>query len=205
MAKAKAKPEWQRLIERCQKLWEAYDKAPTKKRLEAFGAHLEKMKASKSIKVKAERNSGARAFRQQWKAAGYHMAAKKKAARRRKKNPPGIPLMIPYSVHTLYERYRYGPGDPLRALLSRRAISTDWVEYPTYVSEEEFERLKTITERIIADSGDEGLASASPSEVRTAISFRETLEAAEAEPALARNVARWRSANPKPRKNAKKR
>jgi hypothetical protein len=82
MAKAKAKPEWQRLIARCQKLWEAYDKAPTKKRLEAFGAHLEKMKASKSITVKAERTGGARAFKQQ-----------KRAAKRRAKpkRNPGIP------------------------------------------------------------------------------------------------------------------
>jgi len=82
---AKAKPEWQRLIERCQRLWTAYDKAPTKANLEKFGAHLEKMKGSKSAKVKAERNCGARAFRQQWKAAGYHMPAKRKPAKR--KNP----------------------------------------------------------------------------------------------------------------------
>lgn len=89
MAKAKAKPEWQRLIARCQKLWEAYDKAPTKKRLEAFGAHLEKMKASKSIKVKAERTRGARAFKQQWKAAGYHTPAKKKATKKKASKKSG--------------------------------------------------------------------------------------------------------------------
>lgn len=98
MAKAKATPEWKRLIERCQRLWEAYDKAPTKKRLEAFGAHIEKMKASKSAKVKAERTRAVRAFREEWKRQGYKSPAakkktakrkttKKKTTRRRRKNP----------------------------------------------------------------------------------------------------------------------
>lgn len=83
--------------------------------------------------------------------------------------------MIPYSVQNVYQRYWYGQGDPLYAVLSRRGTSVDWTDDPTYVSEEEFERLKRITEVIIADSDDKG-------EVRTAVSFRKTLEAAEAEP-----------------------
>lgn len=48
-------PEWQRLIRRCQKLWEHYSERPGKKRLQAVLDHLEKMKASSSKKVADER------------------------------------------------------------------------------------------------------------------------------------------------------
>jgi len=82
--------------------------------------------------------------------------------------------MIPYSVLNVYQRYWYGQGDPLYAVLSRRGNSTDWVTLDD-VSEEEFERLRETTEEIIDKSDDKG-------EVRTAVSFRKTLEAAEAEP-----------------------
>lgn len=128
MAKAKAKPEWKRLIERCQRLWAAYDRKPTKANLEKFGAHIEKMKASKSIKVKSERTRAARAFRQQWKAAGYHMPAKRKATKRKatkRKNPTpvnqdlreSLHLMDTDSVRMFYDRHRElyeGSDDPKR-------------------------------------------------------------------------------------------
>ena len=45
----------QRLIKRCQKLWDTYCERPTKKNLRAVLEHLEKMKQSKSEKVKSER------------------------------------------------------------------------------------------------------------------------------------------------------
>jgi len=44
------------LINRCQKLWDAYCEKPTKKNLRAVLEHLEKMKSSKSEKVKKERS-----------------------------------------------------------------------------------------------------------------------------------------------------
>jgi hypothetical protein len=54
-AARRATPEWQRLINRCQKLWEHYCERPGKKRLKDVLAHLKKMKESESAKVKAER------------------------------------------------------------------------------------------------------------------------------------------------------
>jgi biotin operon repressor len=57
----KVTPEWRRLINRCQKLWESYCERPGKKRLRLVLAHLEKMKASTSAKVKAERRRCLRA------------------------------------------------------------------------------------------------------------------------------------------------
>ncbi len=49
--------ESQRLINRCQKLWDEYCDRPTKKRLRVVLEHLEKMKASTSKRVKSERSS----------------------------------------------------------------------------------------------------------------------------------------------------
>ena len=51
----KKTPPSTRLINRCQKLWDAYCEKPTKKNLRAVLEHLEKMKESKSKKVKGER------------------------------------------------------------------------------------------------------------------------------------------------------
>ncbi len=51
----KVTPEWQRLIRRCQKLWDYYCERPGKKRLQDVLKHLEKMKASTSEKVLEER------------------------------------------------------------------------------------------------------------------------------------------------------
>lgn len=48
-------PEWERLVRRCQKLWDHYCERPGKKRLQDVLKHLEKMKASKSKKVLDER------------------------------------------------------------------------------------------------------------------------------------------------------
>jgi hypothetical protein len=53
----KSKPEWQRLIDRCRKLWDHYCERPSKKRLKPVIDHLEKMKASTSKKVVDERKS----------------------------------------------------------------------------------------------------------------------------------------------------
>lgn len=60
-----------RLIARCQRLWTAYYNRPTKARLLAFGRHLERMKDSRSVKVKAERTKGLRAYNAEFKAQGW--------------------------------------------------------------------------------------------------------------------------------------
>jgi hypothetical protein len=56
-AAKKATPKYQILINRCQKLWDAYCEKPTKKNLRAVLGHLDKMKGSTSEKVKKERSS----------------------------------------------------------------------------------------------------------------------------------------------------
>ena len=53
----KAKPEWQKLIDKCRKLWDHYCERPSKARLKPVLEHLEKMKASTSKKVADERKS----------------------------------------------------------------------------------------------------------------------------------------------------
>ncbi len=53
----KTKPEWKRLIDRCQKLWDTYCEKPTKKNLRLVLAHIEKMGESTSSKVKKERSA----------------------------------------------------------------------------------------------------------------------------------------------------
>jgi hypothetical protein len=53
----KKTPEWQRLINRCRKLWDHYCERPSKARLKPVLEHLEKMKASTSKKVADERKS----------------------------------------------------------------------------------------------------------------------------------------------------
>ena len=54
-ATRKATPKYQLLINRCHKLWDVYCTKQTKKALKDIFAHLEKMKASTSEKVKKER------------------------------------------------------------------------------------------------------------------------------------------------------
>jgi len=54
-------PEWQRLIRRCQKLWDHYCERPGKKRLQDVLKHIEKMKDSTSKKVLDERKKCLRA------------------------------------------------------------------------------------------------------------------------------------------------
>ena len=88
MAKATATPEWKRLIARCQRLWETYDKAPTKAKLEAFGAHIKKMKASKSVRAKAEAARATRSFNAEWKRQGYTSPAKKKTSKKKARKAP---------------------------------------------------------------------------------------------------------------------
>lgn len=56
-ATRKTKPEWQKLIDKCRKLWDDYCERPSKKRLKPVIEHLEKMKASTSKKVADERKS----------------------------------------------------------------------------------------------------------------------------------------------------
>ncbi len=56
-AARKKTPPYQLLINRCRKLWDHYVERPSKKRLKPVLEHLEKMKASTSKKVKAERSS----------------------------------------------------------------------------------------------------------------------------------------------------
>lgn len=51
------------LIKTCQELWESYCERPSKKRIKAVLDHLETMKASKSAKVKSERQRCLRAAR----------------------------------------------------------------------------------------------------------------------------------------------
>ena len=70
--KAKRKtPEWKRLLDRSHRLWETYDAKPLKKNLVAFGAHIEKMKTSASLKVKTEARRAERAFNAEFKARGW--------------------------------------------------------------------------------------------------------------------------------------
>ena len=85
---------WKRLITRCQKLWEAYDEKPLKKNLVAFGAHIEKMKASKSVRVKTEARRAARAFNAEFRARGWKkpLANPKRKVTRRSNPPAGSPL-----------------------------------------------------------------------------------------------------------------
>lgn len=54
--KRKTTSEPDRLIRKCQKLWEHYCERPAKKRLKEVFDHLEKMKESKSKRVKEERS-----------------------------------------------------------------------------------------------------------------------------------------------------
>ncbi len=68
--KRKSTPAWQRLIRRCQKLWEHYCERPSKKRLEDVIKHVETMKKSTSKKVLDERNVCLRAVnkeKKRWK------------------------------------------------------------------------------------------------------------------------------------------
>lgn len=51
----KSTPEWKKLCDRCQNLWDAYCERPTRKRLREIFAHLDKMAKSPSKKVKDER------------------------------------------------------------------------------------------------------------------------------------------------------
>jgi len=64
-------PEWKRLLDRSHRLWETYDAKPLKKNLVAFGAHIEKMKSSASLKVKTEARRAERAFNAEFKARGW--------------------------------------------------------------------------------------------------------------------------------------
>ena len=64
-------PEWKRLLDRSHRLWETYDAKPLKKNLVAFGAHIEKMKTSGSLKVKTEARRAERAFNAEFKARGW--------------------------------------------------------------------------------------------------------------------------------------
>jgi len=64
-------PEWKRLLDRSHRLWETYDAKPLKKNLAAFGAHIEKMKTSASLKVKTEARRAERAFNAEFKARGW--------------------------------------------------------------------------------------------------------------------------------------
>jgi hypothetical protein len=73
----KKTPEWKRLIEQSRRHWERYDEKPLKRNLFAFGAHLERMKASGSARVKAERARALRAFRREMKLHGWKMPKQK--------------------------------------------------------------------------------------------------------------------------------
>jgi hypothetical protein len=77
------------LVARCRRLWEAYDKKPLKRNLVAVTDHLERMKASKSIRVKNERARALRAVNREWKLHGWKRpgSTRKKAKRRRRRNP----------------------------------------------------------------------------------------------------------------------
>jgi len=68
--RTKKTPDWQRLIRRCQKLWEHYCERPSKKRLQDVIKHLETMKQSSSKKVLDERKLCIRAVnkeKKRWK------------------------------------------------------------------------------------------------------------------------------------------
>lgn len=62
--------ESQRLIDRCQKLWDSYCKKPTKKNLVLVFGHLEKMKGSGGERVKRERSNCLRAAGKEAKRIG---------------------------------------------------------------------------------------------------------------------------------------
>lgn len=66
----KKTPEWKIIINRCQKLWDVYCEKPTKKNLRVVLEHLEKMKESKSKKVKDERSACLRVANKEAKRLG---------------------------------------------------------------------------------------------------------------------------------------
>ena len=62
-------------------------------------------------------------------------------------------LPIGYGTFNVFQRYWWGQGDPLYAVLSRRGTSVDWVT--VYASEAEWERLVGTAEEILEVSDDE--------------------------------------------------
>ena len=71
--------------------------------------------------------------------------------------PPGrgysLPTHLGYGTYNVFQRYWYGQGDPLYALLSRRGPSVDWVT--VFANRREIDRLKEVSEQILATSDDE--------------------------------------------------
>lgn len=124
-------PEWKRLINRCQGLWEAYDKKPLKKNLLAFGKHIDKMKDSRSARVRAEARRAVRAYNAEFKARGWKKPAakkkaKKKATKKAKKPAKRNPYRGGESLDALQTRYweEVGVLDRVRRAIEHNATVT---------------------------------------------------------------------------------
>jgi len=118
------------LVERSQRLWDAYYERPTKKNLLAFAKHLTKMAPTRSSRVKSERARGLRAFNREWKAAGYKgstplQASAKKAStpRRRERHSNGSARAV--SAKPRKSKRRKNPIEDLEVIEER----ADFVRY----------------------------------------------------------------------------
>jgi len=84
---------------------------------------------------------------------GSHPAEYYENPGRRRNQEMTYELPIGYDVFNIFQRYWWGQGDPLYAVLSRRGTSVDWVTVEA--SEEEVDRMVETAREILEKSSDE--------------------------------------------------